>query len=91
MNIIETLNAAGQQELAQHLESLTGDARANLERDILSQDWQELKVLHAEKELSGGSIEIEETEGVDSEKTELTSLYQYNINEKYVWAVKKKG
>ena len=49
MNIIETLNAAGQQELAQHLESLTGDARANLERDILSQDWQELKALHAEK------------------------------------------
>ena len=49
------------------------------------------RVLHAEKELSGGSIEIEETEGVDSEKTELTSLYQYNINEKYVWAVKKKG
>ena len=49
MNIIETLNAAGQQELAQHLESLTGDAHANLERDILSQDWQELKALHAEK------------------------------------------
>jgi UDP-N-acetylglucosamine/UDP-N-acetylgalactosamine diphosphorylase len=36
MNIIESLNAAGQQELAQHLETLTGEARANLERDILS-------------------------------------------------------
>ena len=49
MNIIDTLNAVGQQELAQHLETLTGEARANLERDILSQDWQELKALHAEK------------------------------------------
>ena len=49
MDIIETLNAAGQQELAAHLETLSGDARKLLERDILSQDWEELKALYAEK------------------------------------------
>ena len=54
-NIIETLNAAGQQELAARLESLSGDARKNLERDILSQDWEELKALYAEK--SSASLE----------------------------------
>ena len=54
-NIIETLNAAGQQELAARLESLSGDARKNLERDILSQDWEELKTLYAEK--SSASLE----------------------------------
>ena len=42
MNIIETLNAAGQQELVAKLESLSGDARTLLERDIESQDWEEL-------------------------------------------------
>ena len=54
-NIIEILNAAGQQELAARLESLSGDARKNLERDILSQDWEELKALYAEK--SSASLE----------------------------------
>ena len=54
-NIIETLNAAGQQELAARLESLSGDARKNLERDILNQDWEELKALYAEK--SSASLE----------------------------------
>ena len=54
-NIIETLNAVGQQELAARLESLSGDARKNLERDILSQDWEELKALYAEK--SSASLE----------------------------------
>ena len=49
MDIIETLNAAGQQELAAHLEKLSGDARKLLERDIASQDWEELKALYAEK------------------------------------------
>ena len=49
MDIIETLNAAGQQELAAHLETLSGDARKLLERDIASQDWEELKALYAEK------------------------------------------
>jgi UDP-N-acetylglucosamine/UDP-N-acetylgalactosamine diphosphorylase len=49
MDIIETLNAAGQQELAAHLEKLSGDARRLLERDIASQDWEELKALYAEK------------------------------------------
>jgi UDP-N-acetylglucosamine/UDP-N-acetylgalactosamine diphosphorylase len=53
--IVETLNAAGQQELAARLESLSGEARANLERDILSQDWEELKALYAEK--SAASLE----------------------------------
>lgn len=48
-DIIGTLNAAGQQELAAHLETLSGDARKLLERDILSQDWEELKALYAEK------------------------------------------
>jgi len=48
-NLIEKLNSAGQNELAKHLESLSGDARKNLERDIASQDWNELKALHAEK------------------------------------------
>ena len=54
-NIIEILNAAGQQELAARLESLSGDARKNLERDILCQDWEELKALYAEK--SSASLE----------------------------------
>ena len=49
MDIIETLNAAGQQELAAHLETLSGDARKLLERDIASQDWEELKALYVEK------------------------------------------
>ncbi len=49
MDIIETLNAAGQQELIAKLESLSGDARKNLERDIASQDWEELKALYTEK------------------------------------------
>lgn len=49
MDIIETLNAAGQQELAAHLETLSGEARKLLERDIASQDWEELKALYAEK------------------------------------------
>ena len=55
MDIIETLNAAGQQELVAKLESLTGEARTLLERDILSQDWEELKALYAEK--SAASLE----------------------------------
>ena len=49
MDIIETLNAAGQQELVAKLESLSGDARKNLEKDIESQDWAELKALYTEK------------------------------------------
>ena len=49
MDIIETLKAAGQLELIAKLESLTGEARTRLERDIASQDWNELKALHAEK------------------------------------------
>ena len=49
MDIIETLNAAGQQELIAKLESLSGDARKNLERDIATQDWEELKALYTEK------------------------------------------
>ena len=49
MDIIGTLNAAGQQELVAKLESLSGDARKNLERDIASQDWEELKALYTEK------------------------------------------
>jgi UDP-N-acetylglucosamine/UDP-N-acetylgalactosamine diphosphorylase len=49
MDIIETLNAAGQQELVAHLETLSGEARKLLERDIASQDWEELKALYAEK------------------------------------------
>ena len=48
-DIIETLKAAGQQELVAKLESLSGDARARLERDIESQDWNELKAIYAEK------------------------------------------
>ena len=49
MDIIETLNAAGQQELIAKLESLSGDSRKALERDIESQDWEELKALYTEK------------------------------------------
>jgi len=49
MDIIETLNAAGQQELAAKLESLSGDARALLERDIASQDWLALQSIYEEK------------------------------------------
>ena len=49
MDIIETLKAAGQLELIAKLETLTGEARTRLERDIASQDWNELKALHAEK------------------------------------------
>lgn len=48
-DIIEVLKAAGQDDLLKHLETLSGDARKNLERDIASQDWNELKALHAEK------------------------------------------
>ena len=48
-NITETLNAVGQQELIAKLESLSGDARKALERDIASQDWEELKALYTEK------------------------------------------
>ncbi len=48
-DISEILKAAGQDDLLRHLESLSGDARAHLERDIMSQDWEELKALHAEK------------------------------------------
>ncbi len=55
MDIIETLNAAGQQGLVAKLESLTGEARSLLERDILSQDWEELKALYTEK--SAASLE----------------------------------
>ncbi|PWJ71917.1 MULTISPECIES: UTP--glucose-1-phosphate uridylyltransferase [unclassified Fibrobacter] len=47
--MIEKLVAAGQGDLAYYLESLSGDARKSLERDIASQDWEELKALHAEK------------------------------------------
>ena len=54
-DIIETLKAAGQQELVAKLESLSGDARARLERDIESQDWNELKAIYAEK--SAASLE----------------------------------
>ena len=55
MDIIETLKVAGQQELVAKLESLTGEARTLLERDIQSQDWEELKALYAEK--SAASLE----------------------------------
>lgn len=55
MDIIETLNAAGQQELVAKLESLSGDARKNLEKDIESQDWEELSRIYAEK--SAASLE----------------------------------
>ena len=48
-NLIEILKNNGQADLATHLESLSGDARKNLERDIASQDWAELAALHAEK------------------------------------------
>ena len=48
-DIVSKLNAAGQQELAARLESLSGEARELLERDVLSQDWEELKALYAEK------------------------------------------
>ena len=46
-DIVSKLNAAGQQELAARLESLSGEARELLERDVLSQDWEELKALYA--------------------------------------------
>ena len=55
MNTIELLNTNGQDELAKHLETLTGEARKKLERDILSQDWEELKALYSEK--SSASLE----------------------------------
>ncbi len=48
-DMIQILKDAGQDDLLKHLESLNGEARATLERDILSQDWEELKALHAEK------------------------------------------
>lgn len=47
--MIEKLIAAGQEELARHLQTLEGGARKNLERDIASQDWELLKSLHEEK------------------------------------------
>ena len=58
MDIIETLNAAGQQELATHLETLSGEARRLLERDIASQDWEELKALYAEKSTASKSDNV---------------------------------
>lgn len=48
-NLIDVLNNAGQADLANYLNSLEGDARKHLERDIASQDWEELKALHTEK------------------------------------------
>lgn len=48
-DMIQILKDAGQDDLLAHLEGLSGDARARLERDIMSQDWKELKALHAEK------------------------------------------
>ncbi|MCQ2091243.1 MAG: UDPGP type 1 family protein [Fibrobacter sp.] len=48
-DMIQILKDAGQDDLLKHLESLSGDTRATLERDIMSQDWEELKTLHAEK------------------------------------------
>jgi len=57
-NINEVLKAAGQDDLLKHLESLSGDARATLERDILSQDWEELQTLHAEKSAASLSDNI---------------------------------
>ena len=48
-DITDNLIAAGQEDLAKHLESLSGEARTLLERDIASQNWEELKALHAEK------------------------------------------
>lgn len=48
-SLIQVLKDAGQEDLLKHLEGLSGDARARLERDIMSQDWKELKALHAEK------------------------------------------
>ncbi|SHL38141.1 UTP--glucose-1-phosphate uridylyltransferase [Fibrobacter sp. UWEL] len=47
--MVEKLIAAGQEELANYLNTLDGDARKSLERDVASQDWEELKALHAEK------------------------------------------
>lgn len=55
MDITETLNAAGQQELVAKLKSLSGEARSLLERDIASQNWDELKALYTEK--SNASLE----------------------------------
>lgn len=48
-DLINKLHQAGQEELANYLNTLEGDARKHLERDIASQDWEELKALHAEK------------------------------------------
>ncbi len=48
-SLIDILKNNGQGDLAAYLESLSGDSRARLERDILSQDWAELAALHAEK------------------------------------------
>ena len=48
-NLIEILNNFGQQDLAKHLESLSGEARTRLERDVASQDWEELRALYEEK------------------------------------------
>ncbi|MCQ2106143.1 MAG: UDPGP type 1 family protein [Fibrobacter sp.] len=48
-NLIEILNNFGQQDLAKHLESLSGEARTRLERDVAGQDWEELRALYEEK------------------------------------------
>lgn len=48
-SIVETLKDFGQEDLAKHYEGLTGEARSRLERDIESQDWQELQALYKEK------------------------------------------
>jgi len=48
-DFVEILKNAGQDDLLARLESLDGEARALLERDIASQDWKELHDLHAEK------------------------------------------
>ena len=58
MNYTEVLITAGQTDLLKHLESLSGDARTQLERDIASQDWEELKKLHAEKSTANLSDNI---------------------------------
>lgn len=49
MNYSEVLNSVNQVELLNHLESLSGETRAHLERDIASQDWKELQSIYAEK------------------------------------------
>lgn len=48
-DIANNLIAAGQEDLAKNLESLSGEARTLLECDIASQNWEELKALHTEK------------------------------------------